>query len=348
MVKQRNDHRVSTWPRRAVAAGLAAVLLLFLVPFLLLDDGEEDEKAQPLPSATLPVIEPPQITPVAGWDAGQTLRLLKSDGTVEEITMADYLWGVVSAEMPASFQLEALKAQAVAARTYCIYQRSASGDKHPGADVCTDYTCCQAYLTKEQAAVGWGEEAGRYGDKITAAVAETDGLLCLYNGAPIDAVFFSSSAGKTSDAVTVWGTDVPYLTSVDSPEGEEVPGWQTRSDFTAADFTARFLEIHPEADFSGPAESWVGGLTTDETGMVTAVTIGGVTVTGIEARSIFGLRSAHFTVEVGEDQVFLWVTGYGHGVGMSQYGANAMAREGKSFQEILEWYYTGAKVSGEL
>ena len=346
MVAQRKARQEKTWPRRALAVGLAAVLLLFLPPLLLLEEEPEEIRPSPTPEATLPVVEPPRATPVAGWDEGQTLRFLNGNGEVDELTMAEYLWGVVAAEMPASFQPEALKAQAVAARTYCIYQQSGSADKHPGADVCGDHTCCQAYLTREQAAVGWGAEGETYAEKITAAVRETDGLLCLYEGAPIDAVFFSSSAGKTSDAVAVWGAEVPYLTSVDSPEGEEVPGWQTRVDLAPADFKARFQEVYPTADLSGPVEGWVSGLTADETGMVTAMTVGGVTVSGIEARGIFGLRSAHFTVELAPQQIHIWVTGYGHGVGMSQYGANALAGQGKDFREILEWYYTGATVAG--
>ena len=347
MVKQ-ETRGISTWPLRAMVVGLALLLGLFLLPLLFLPGEEQiDSRPElPQPTATLPVGEP-AVVPIPGWDEGQTLRLLKSDGKVEEITMADYLWGVVAAEMPASFHLEALKAQAVAARTYCLYQHTAAGDKHPGADVCTDFACCQAYLTKEQALVSWGGEAQRYGDKVTSAITDTDGLLCLYEGEPIDAVFFSSAAGKTSDAVAVWGSEIPYLSSVDSPEGEEVPGWRTMVTFTPAEFTARFLAYDPKADFTEDPARWFGDLKTDSSGMVTGVTIGGVTVTGNQVRSIFGLRSAHFTAAATEDTVTFWVTGYGHGVGMSQYGANAMAKEGKSFQEILEWYYSGAKV-GEM
>ena len=170
--------------------------------------------------------------------------------------------------------------------------------------------------------------------------------MCLYGGQPIDAVFFSSAAGKTSDAVEVWGTDVPYLVSVDSPEGTEVPGWQTMVTFTPSEFSARLLAQYPEADLSGDPTGWFGGLANDPSGAVAVITVGGVEMTGTKARSVFGLRSAHFTAAATAESVTFWVTGYGHGVGMSQYGANAMAGEGKSFQEILEWYYTGAQVSG--
>ena len=350
MIRQ-ETRRSPTWPLRAAALGLVLLLFLFLLPLLLLPEerrGTEKtgQEPSPLPTATLPLMEPAVASPVSGWDQGNALRLLRGDGQVEELTLRDYLWGVTAAEMTASFQLEALKAQTVAARTYCLYQRAGAGEKHPGADVCDDYTCCQAYLTPEQAAVGWGAEAENYAAKINRALLETDGLVCLYEGKPIDAVFFSSTAGRTSDAVSVWGTEIPYLSAVDSPEGEEVPGWQTVVTFSPEDFTTRFQGAYPEADLTVPPQDWFRDLVQDDSGVVTTVTIGGVSLSGGQARSLFGLRSAHFTAAATEEAVTFWVTGYGHAVGMSQYGANAMAGEGKSFQEILEWYYTGVEVAG--
>ena len=349
MVRQERQ-APAAWTKRTVAVSLALLALLFLLPLLTLPEAEPTE---PLPTASLPVLEPvaaepsaPAATPVPGWDAGQTIRLQRSDGSVETLPLNEYLWGVTAAEMPASFSSEALKAQAVCARTYCVHQRQNAPDKHPGADVCTDFTCCQAYLTREQAAQSWGGEAGRYTDKISAAVRDTDGLLCLYNGAPIDAVFFSSSAGRTSAAAEVWGADVPYLAAVDSPEGEEVPGWRTVVTFPSAEFAARFQTSCPEADFSGPTETWIENIVTDSSGAVKPVTMGGVEVTGGQARTILGLRSTHFTAEATGTEVTFHVTGYGHGVGLSQYGANALAGEGKSFEEILKWYYTGVTVGG--
>ena len=353
MVKQER-RRAPAWPLRAAGLGLCLLLFLFLLPLLLLpgEGGEDREPPEdPLPTATLPLVEPAPSAaaePLRGWDAGQTLRLLKTDGTVEELTLQDYLWGVTAAEMPASFHLEALKAQTVAARTYCLYQRSGEGEKHPGADVCSDYTCCQAYLTPDQAAVGWGADAAQYSAKIAQAVSETDGLLCLYDGEPIDAVFFSSTAGRTSDAVAVWGREVPYLSAVDSPEGQEVPGWQTVVTFTPGEFTARFQAAYPDSDLTALPQEWFRDLTTDDSGMVTSVTIGGVSLSGGQARSLFGLRSAHFTAAATEEAVTFQVTGYGHGVGLSQYGANALAGEGRTFQDILEWYYTGVTVAPAL
>lgn len=334
--------------RLILGVGVILVLVTFLAPLIYVL-REEAEDSAPLPTATLPLLTPAAAEegaePLKGWDRAHTLRLLGTDGTIQDLTLEDYLWGVTAAEMPASFGIEALKAQTVAARTYVIRRQRAGSDKHPDADVCGDYTCCQAYLTREQAMAGWGEQGVEYAEKIALAVAETDGLLCLYEGEPIDALFFSSAAGVTSDAVAVWGAEVPYLRSVSSPEGAEVPGWQTLATFTPAEFAARFSEAWSEADFSAEPDLWISEPILDEFGGVAQITIGGVTVTGTQARQALGLRSAHFTVEeVTEERIAIQVIGYGHGVGMSQYGANALAAEGKDFEEILKWYYTGITV----
>ena len=344
----RDKREALAWPRQTVFTALALLALVFLLPLLFIEEEPSPRQREPEPTATLPLaaMPTPSLRPVEGWDGGQTVRFLKSDGTVETMTMEDYLWGVVAAEMPASFHSEALKAQAVCARTYCVHQKRTGAEKHPEADVCGDYTCCQAYLTREQAAESWGEDAQRYADKVKAAVADTDGLLCLYEGEPIDAVFFSSTEGRTADAAEVWGATVPYLVPVDSPEGEEVPGWRTVCTYPADEVRERIMKAWPQADLSGALETWFSSPVLDGSGNVARMTVGGVTATGAQVRAAFGLRSARFTVEPGESSVTFRVTGYGHGVGMSQYGANALAGEGKSFQDILEWYYTGAVVSG--
>jgi len=361
---RRETCKNGVWTRQAAFTGVALLLFFFLLPFLLVPDGAEEiqplpstESVTPSPSVEEPSSTPaptptptptpaptpvPTPTPTPDWDGSRNLSLQHPDGTVENLTMAEYLWGVVAAEMPASFHLEALKAQAVAARTYCLYQQG--GDKHAAADVCTDSTCCQAYRTKEEAAALWGENAALYADKVTQAVLDTNGLVCLYEGKPIDAVFFSSSAGKTSPALQVWGTDVPYLTSVDSPEREEVPAWHTIVTMPLAEFRGKLLAAYPQADLSGDPAGWFTNLVADETGAVTSISIGGVTLSGIQTRSLFNLRSTHFTAAASGDTATFWVTGYGHGVGMSQYGANAMAADGKTFEEILKWYYTGITV----
>jgi len=328
--------------------GAGLLLLLFLALWALAPQEPSQGPEESPPAATLPALGGENTgsaaAPVEGWDEGRRVRVLRSDGTVEEMTMADYLWGVTAAEMPAAFRTEALKAQAAAARTFCLYRQAHPVDRHPQAPICTDSSCCQAYLSPQEAAVVWGEEAQRYSDKLTQAVSGTDGLVCLYDGEPINAVFFSSTAGKTADAVTVWGNDVPYLTSVDSPEGEEVPGWNTVVTFTDDELRQQVAALRPDIDLSGDPAAWLGEPETDDTGLVLRLTVGGVELTGREARTLFGLRSARFTAERGEGSFSFHVLGYGHAVGMSQYGANALAGQGRTFDQILTWYYTGVTV----
>ena len=167
----------------------------------------------------------------------------------------------------------------------------------------------------------------------------------LYQGEPIQAVFFSSAPGRTVDAVEVWGNQVDYLQSVESPEGEEVPNYHTTVTVPVEEFRAKLLEQYPDADLSGEPSGWFTNLTNRSGGGVESVDVGGVPVTGAALRTLFSLRSTSFTVTADAANVTFSVTGYGHGVGMSQYGANALAKEGKSFEEILKWYYTGIDVA---
>lgn len=165
--------------------------------------------------------------------------------------MEEYLWGVVAAEMPASFEEEALKAQACAARTYTVTLQEASSPRHPDAQICDDSGCCQAYLDRAEAEARWGANAELYSGKIQRAVEETDGLGVLYNGAPIQAVFFSSAAGRTVGAVEAWGNSVDYLVGVESPEGEEVPNYHSQVVLTAEEVRTAALAQYPGADLSG-------------------------------------------------------------------------------------------------
>lgn len=259
--------------------------------------------------------------------------------------MGEYLTGVLRAEMPASFEEEALKAQAVAARTYTLYKIITGGNHGDTADICTDSTCCQAYLSEEQALENWGDNAGTYQAKIRTAVKETDGECILYGGVPILAVFHSSSAGQTRAAGEVWLSDLPYLQPVTSPEqGDSIPNYYSRADFTAEEFREKVLASYPEADLSGTPDTWLTNAVTDSAGSVETVDVGGVTLKGATVRSLLGLRSACFEWETTESGITFYVTGFGHGVGMSQYGANQMAADGADYKEILTHYYTGVTV----
>ena len=293
-----------------------------------------EEAEEPLPEP-----EPePEPEPAPLWDQGVTLTVQVGEETVT-MTLGDYLWGVVAAEMPASFEQEALNAQACAARTYTVYKLLHPTSAHE-ADLCADPGCCQAWMSREERMALWGEDREALAAKITLAVQSTDGWAVCYDGMPLQAVFHAASAQNTRSAAEVWGAEVPYLQSVPSPEGEEVPNYYSVVTVSAADFAAAL----PECDLSGPPESWIGETRYDSAGLSTSVVIGGAEVATTRLRALFSLRSSSLSVEAAGDTVTFYVTGYGHGVGMSQYGANELAREGKTWQEILTWYYSGATI----
>lgn len=285
-------------------------------------------------------------SPERGASDSDTMLRVLHGGALEVMPMDAYLRGVLRAEMPASFELEALKAQAIAARTYTLYKmKDGPIANHPDADACDDISCCKAYKTAEDAAADWGEMALYYEEKLARAVNETDGEVILYGGEPILAVFFSSAGGHTQNAGAVWQSDLPYLQSVSSPESEElVPNYYSVETFSADDFRARFLSAHPEAELSGAPEDWIGGIERNDAGFVTTLSVGGVTLRGNELRTILGLRSPSFSVEAGDSTITFRVTGYGHGVGMSQYGANALAMQGMRAEDILEHYFVGTQI----
>lgn len=305
---------------------------------------QEDTAADPVSSAQEETDPTAQETGTEGglWDQSVTLTVQIGD-TVQEMTLGDYLWGVVAAEMPANFEEEALKAQAVAARTYTVYKLLHPTDAHE-ADLCDDTGCCQAWMSREDRLAKWGSDGEALADKITRAVTETDGMAVCYGGEPIQAVFHAASDGTTRSAQEVWGTEVAYLQSVSSPEGEEVPNYYSTVQVSAGDFSSVLTAAGLGCDLSGPVESWIGEVRYDEAGLSEAVVIGGAEVPTATLRTLFSLRSSSLTLEAAGDTVTFYVTGYGHGVGMSQYGANALAGQGKGWQEILTWYYSGTAV----
>lgn len=334
--------------KRLFLVSIIALLILFLLPLFLLG-GKSLSSSQKIPAATLPAATLPAGQAAAeasgsgsGSDAQTKIRLL-SDGKISAISLDKYLWGVVAAEMPASFEPEALKAQAVAARTYTLYQIVHGPNKnHPDADVCSDYKCCSAYITRDQAMKNWGDNAAANAAKISAAVSQTDGQVVLYQGSPIDAVFHSSSSGSTEDASLVWGASVPYLKSVATPENAgEVPNYYSTFRISAADFKTTFLKSYPKANLSGDPGTWFQNEIRSPANKVLSLEVGGVNVKGVDLRTIFTLRSTSFRISVNQGQIVFAVTGYGHGVGLSQYGSNTMAKEGKTYDQILKWYYTG-------
>ena len=321
--------------KKSFMVGLLLVLLLFGVPWLMAP--RSDKEGQSTPQEEFQG-QRDADTAITVWDGTQNVTM----------TLAEYLPGVLRGEMPAAFEVEALKAQAIAERTnvyYGLHQKRKAA--HPEADVCMSAACCAAYLTADAAAEKWGENVEEYEKKIRQAVSDTDGQVVLYDGQPIMAVFHSSSAGHTAKSGDVWTGDVPYLMSVTTPEGgSDVPNYYSVVAFSTGEFKEKVLAAYPEADLSGTPEGWITGMERTASDRVAAVSIGGVALTGTAVRSLLGLRSACFTAEVKGEEILFHVTGYGHGVGMSQYGANVMAGEGKTCREILQWYYTDVTIGG--
>jgi stage II sporulation protein D len=264
---------------------------------------------------------------------------VKNGDEVELMDMQDYLVGVVAAEMPAEFQPEALKAQAVAARTYALY--CANTSKHADAEVCTDYNCCQAWHSQQELEQSWGDGYEKNLALITEAVQATEGQYLSYDGAPVFAAFHASSCGATEDCGAIWSS-VPYLISVDSPESADtVPNYISTVELSALDFRDTILSAYPSAKLTGSADGWLGAVALDDSGRVSSVNIGGVDISGKELRELFSLRSTAFTLECSGQGFLFTVTGNGHGVGMSQYGANVMAADGSDYAQILAHYYPG-------
>ncbi len=261
-----------------------------------------------------------------------SVRIQNPQGNTEEWNLDTYLVGVVLAEMPASFELEALKAQAVAARTY---SRKAweTGGKHGDGSICTDSTCCQAYISEAdyQNQGGIAEDL----EKVRQAVLLTSGEVLMYDGELIEATYFSCSGGSTEDAAAVWGAEFPYLQAVESPGEEGAAHYQDTVTFTPEQFQ-RALGV----SLSGYPASWFTAATYTEGGGVATMKIGEKTYSGTELRSLLKLRSTRFTVSTGAN-IIITTQGYGHRVGMSQYGADAMAVTGSSYAEILAHYYPG-------
>lgn len=274
-----------------------------------------------------------------------------SDGRIVVMGLEDYVKGVVAAEMPAHFHIEAMKAQALAARTYAVKRMKQWGGSgcslHPGADVCTDPAHCAAWLSREELAAKWGPLAFlAYYRKVERAVNETRGLVITYNDKLIDPVFHSTSGGKTENSEDVWANRVPYLRSVTSKYEEHSPKFISTRVILREDFIKTLKDKYPEIKLSDkkPLESQLQVIEESVGGKIKTLKIGGVTIKGTEFRSLFGLNSSNFSLTDHGETVRITTIGYGHGVGMSQYGADGMAKMGHNFKSIITHYYTGVKI----
>lgn len=275
---------------------------------------------------------PPQTTEAAPEEPAQSYRIqmLQNDGKIVPIDLETYVGRVLLAEMPASFDMEALKAQAVAIRTYTL--KRAGGSKHAPAEVCEDSTCCQAYITEESYIAKGGTEEML--QRIREATEITENQVLIYDNELIEATYFSAAGGRTEDAVAVWGREVPYLRAQPSLESERFT--ETES-FTVTQFRDMLgLNSIPTV---------IGNITYTDGGGVDSISIGDAVFTGKEIREKLSLRSTVFIITLVGDTVTITTKGNGHRVGMSQYGAEAMALAGSMYYEILEYYYPGTELT---
>lgn len=277
-----------------------------------------------------------------------TIKLLHADtGEIEELPLDTYLLGVVSAEMPANFEQEALNAQALVARTYTIYSIVHNKNKHGDADICDDSGCCQAWISKEDRMARW-DEAERENNwrKIEIAVNTTAGKIITYNGEVIDAFFHSNSGGTTEAPVNVWGgTNYPYLQSVETAGEDAYSQYSSEVVLTKEELKNKILAKHADFSIDYSQSDCIQILEYTESGRVKTIKIGNLNLSGVEVRTLLGLRSANFEVSIDGDNIKFSVKGYGHGVGMSQTGADSMAKQGSNYEEIVKHFYTGVEIT---
>jgi len=327
--------------KRCALISLLALGLALALPVLAPMLAPDFLRAAPVSPSPASVFAPARA---AGPADGERAVSLLRDGQVRLLTLAEYLPGVLAGEMPASFEPEALRAQAAAGRTFALYRAGRTNPNHPEADLCDDPGCCQVWLSEEELRARWGDDYETNRAVIEAAVEDTDGRVLTYAGEPILSCFHSSSAGYTEGSAQLWGAALPYLVSVESPEtAADVPNFVSTVEVSPEEFRERILGSYPRSEITDTIPpDWLGSRTLDTSGRVASLRVGGVSVPGTAMRSLFGLRSANFTVEWTGHSFLFTVSGYGHGAGMSQYGANVMARQGATWEEILAHYYPGA------
>jgi len=282
--------------------------------------------------------------PVSNNEQTISVYIYNTEKTVT-LTIDDYLTGVVAAEMPALFETEALKAQAVAARTYLMHRLQYGKCGRGGADICTDCKHCQAWLSVAQQQKSWGVHFDTYSKKIHDAVYSTTGQVIYYNNQPIDALYHSVSGGKTEDCAAVFSEAEPYLVSVSSPGEEGDSNYKSQNIFTPTQLVSLINNAFPKAKLSAKnISSQIKILSHDESGRVDKVKVGSDTIKATDLRLAIGLKSTNFSISYKNDNIIFDVIGYGHGVGMSQRGADVMAQQGNKYIEILEHYYPGTNV----
>ena len=269
---------------------------------------------------------------------------MTADSETEVMDMRDYIIGAVSAEVPASYHKEAIKAQALAAVTFAEYRKkNGSNENIGGADISDDSSVHQGYMTKAQMQEKWGDAFDAYYQKISDAVDEVLDKIIIYDGEPIMAAYHAISSGKTESAANVWGEDVAYLQTVDSRWDKDSSRYSSEVICSASELR-KLLENVSGADFRSDESDWIKIKSTSDAGTVLEAEVCGVEMTGMEMRKLLSLRSPVFETEYTDGDFVFTVSGYGHGVGMSQNGADSMAQEGYTYDEIIAHYYPGTVI----
>lgn len=306
--------------------GISAIISVFLLLLPLTVLGQPSK-------FTKNTIQLEEITPT------KTFKILRSEtNKVEEISYEDYIFGVVAAEMPALYETEALKAQAVAAHTFALYRKATNSDKD--YDITDNFKIDQAFITIDSAQNKWGENADEYTKKIRSAIKETKNLALTYNGEIILAVYHAISSGTTESCKNVWGSDRPYLISVSSIGDKLSNNYISTKEMSLQEIQKLFADLK----LTNNPEDYFKNITKTEAGTVKSLTLCNNQISGYTLRKKLDLRSSCFDVSFKNNLFTFTVYGYGHGVGMSQNGANYMAQQGSDFKEILSHYYSGCKI----
>ena len=283
------------------------------------------------------------------YDYGKynTIRLLHTDtGEVEKLNLDSYLYGVVASEMPASFEEEALKAQAVVARTYTIYQIENGGKHGVIADICDNGTCCQAWISKENRMARWEEPLREENwNKIKKAVDETAGKVILYDNKPINALFHSNSGGKTEIALNVWGGNYPYFQSVETSGEDNYTSYSSEVEISKNELVKIMHDKYSDFQINFNDEDCIKIIEYTESNRVKTIKIGNKSLSGVDVRVLLNLKSTNFDFEINDNTIKFYVIGYGHGVGLSQCGSDCLAKQGKKYDEIIKYYYKDVEIS---
>ena len=336
--------------RKIITFFVIMMIISFLTPNLFLIDvmnlemiknerdisGDKDRKLGANENKTM-------ITNEISLRVPEKIKLLLTEkNEIIELNFDEYIKGVLIGEVPITYELEALKAQAIVARTYTLYKLKNNPTSHGEANMCDDINCCQCYKTKEYAFASWDDkEENEKWTKLETAVNSTKNMCITYSGEIISAFFHANSGGKTENVKYVWGEEeIPYLKSVD---GNEQDTYQDSKSFTKQEF-AELIKEHvndyAEKNYEIEILDYTGS------GRINNLKVGNAKFKATELRKVLGLRSTNFRVEKNESgDITFFTIGYGHGVGMSQEGANQMAKSGKKVEDIIKHYYTGVEIS---